>query len=289
MSEEITTDTLVAGENVQPVTTDTDAEAVAEAKSETNVSAKAPTVEHKDGKLFVDGVRVYTRDDTNKIAARAKDEAVSGVLGELEVESLDQVKSVVSQLRNAGDEPNTLNVSSLKDAVKKKEQTVEELRAELKTVKTEYALRDHVSSLKDNMPSGWNTDQKQAVIDLMKVRNMLHMEGDTFAIKNGEDFLTTDGETPDYATAVEVVGKGLGLPFAKKGIDNLDVDKQPGKQASVKPIDESRLKTDPEYRNAYVRLRDRNRNQPRSSITDRMITDQMKNAPGLNLESKFLR
>jgi hypothetical protein len=115
------------------------------------------------------------------------------------------------------------------------------------------------------------------------------MEGDTFAIKNGEDFLTTDGETPDYASAVEVVGKGLGLPFAKKGIDTLDVDKQPGKQASVKPIDEGRLKTDPEYRNAYVRLRDRNRNQARSSITDKMITDQMKNAPGLNLESKFLR
>jgi len=60
MSEDITTDTLVAGENVQPVGTDTEAEAVAEAKSESVEAQKAPAVEMRDGKMFVNGVRVYT-------------------------------------------------------------------------------------------------------------------------------------------------------------------------------------------------------------------------------------
>lgn len=57
MSEEITTDTLVAGENVQPVETDTDAETSVEAKSEKSVKTDAPQVEHRDGKVFIDGVR----------------------------------------------------------------------------------------------------------------------------------------------------------------------------------------------------------------------------------------
>ncbi len=37
MSEELTTDTLVAGENVHPVGTDTETETVVEAKSEQSV------------------------------------------------------------------------------------------------------------------------------------------------------------------------------------------------------------------------------------------------------------
>lgn len=288
MSEEITTDTLVAGENVQPVGTDTDAETSVEAKSEKSVKADAPKVEHKDGKLFVDGVRVYTRDDTNKIAARAKDEAVSGILSDLEVDSLDKVKGVVKTLQSSNPETG-LNVDSLRDAVKKREQTVEELRAELQSVKTEYALRDHISSIKDNMPTGWNTDQKQAVVDLMKARNMLHMEGDTFAIKNGEDYFTVDGETPDYKTAVEVVGKTIGLPFAKKGVDTFAVDKQPAESGVQKAVDAKRMKQDPEYRSAYVRLRERNRNIDRKDITDKMVSDQMKTMERGSLDSKMLR
>ena len=50
MSEEITTDTLVAGENVQPVTTDTEAETdvkkEVEAKSD---KVETPKVEQRDG------------------------------------------------------------------------------------------------------------------------------------------------------------------------------------------------------------------------------------------------
>ena len=288
MSEEALNDTLVAGENVQPVETDTDAETVVEAKSEKSEKSDAPKVEHKDGKLFVDGVRVYTRDDTNKIAARAKDEAVSGILADLEVESLDKVKGVVKTLQSSEPEQG-LNVNSLRDAVKKKEQTVEELRAELNAVKTDYALKSHISSLKDNMPTGWNNDQKQAVVDLMKARNMLHLEGDTFAIKNGEDYFTTDGETPDYKSAVEVVGKTIGLPFAKKGVDTFAVDKQPDSSGVVKGIDDSRMKTDPAYRSAYVALRERNRGLNRSQITDKMISDQMKNTTRASTADKMLR
>lgn len=277
MSEEITTnDTLVAGENVQPVTTDTDADTKVEAKSETSV-AQAPQVEIKDGKTFLNGVRVYSRDDTNRIAARAKDEAVNSVLADLEVDSLDQIKGVVSQLRNAGEgESDNLNIQSLKDSVKKKEQTVEELRSELNSIKTEYALRDHIGSLKDNMPNAWNVDQKQAVIDLMKARNMLHLQGDTFAIKNGEDFITTDGETPDYKTAVEVVGKNLGLPFAKQGVATFDADKQPDSVVKNKTVDTERMNKDPQYRSAYVNVRSINRGLDRREITDKMVTDYMK-------------
>lgn len=288
MSEEITTDTLVAGENVQPVGTDTDAETRVEAKSEESVKTNAPKVEHKDGKMFVDGVRVYTRDDTNRIAAKANEDATQRILQELEVDSLDKVKNVVKTLQTSNPDSG-LNVDSLRDAVKKREQTVEELRAELQSVKTEYALKDHIGNLKDNMPSSWNIDQKQAVIDLMKARNMLHYEGDTFAIRNGEDYLTTDGESPDYKSAVELVGKGLGLPFAKKGIDTFAADKTPAESGQVKPVDESRMKTDPEYRSAYVRLRERNRTIDRKSITDKMVTDQMKTMVRGSLDSKMLR
>ena len=288
MSEELTTDTLVAGENVQPVGTDTDAETRVEAKSEESVKTDAPKVEHKDGRVYIDGVRVYTRDDTNRIAAKATEDAQTKILNELQVDSLDKVKNVVQTLQTA-DPESGLNVDSLRDAVRKREQTVEELRAELQSVKTEYALREHIGSLKDNMPTSWNTDQKQAVIDLMKARNMLHLEGDTFAIRNGNDYFTTDGETPDYKSAVEVVGKNLGLPFAKKGVDTFAVDKQPTSDGVVKAIDESRMKTDPAYRSAYVSLRERNRNLSRSEITDKMVTDQMKNTVRGSTADRMLR
>ena len=286
MSEEFTTDTLVAGENVQPVDTDTEADTQVEAKSE-EVSAKAPTVESRDGKMFVDGVRVYTRDDTNKIAANAKRDVENRLLQELEVDSFDKVKSVVKQLQTADPEDHSLNVNSLRDAVKKKEQTVEELRAELHAVKTDYALKEHVSTLKDNMPTTWNQDQKSAVIDLMKARDMLHYQEGTFAIKAGDDFLTTDGETPDYKSAVEVVGKTLGLPFAKKGIDTFDSDSAPAQSKEVKGINEDKLKSDPLYRKAYVDLREKQR-LSRGQITDALIKKTM-DSYSMNLESKMLR
>ena len=274
MSEEFTTDTLVAGENMQPVGTDTEADTQVEAKSE-DVSAKAPTVESRDGKMFVDGVRVYTRDDTNKIAANAKRDVESRLLQELEVDSFDKVKSVVKQLQTADPEQDSLNVNSLRDAVKKKEQTVEELRAELHSVKTDYALREHVGTLKDSMPTSWNQDQKSAVIDLMKARDMLHYQEGTFAIKAGGEFLTTDGETPDYKSAVEVVGKTLGLPFAKKGIDTFDSEATaPAESKEAKPLNAERLKTDALYRKAYVDLREKQR-LSRGQITDALIKKTM--------------
>jgi len=286
MTEEVTTDTLVAGENVQPVSTDTEADTQVEAKSE-DVSASAPAVEMREGKMFVDGVRVYTRDDTNKIAANAKRDAESRILQDLEVESFDKVKSVVKQLQTADPEADSLNINSLRDAVKKREQTVEELKAELQAVKTDFALKEHVSTLKDNMPTTWNQDQKSAVIDLMKARDMLHYQEGTFAIKAGDDYLTTDGETPDYRSAVEVVGKTLGLPFAKKGIDTFDSDKQPSAEAKeAKGIDENALKTDPLYRKAYVDLRDKQR-LSRGQITDALIKKTM-DSYDLNLNAKSL-
>lgn len=268
MSEEL--NTPVDSDNDQPVNTDTVAEASAEAKSDT-----APNVETRDGKMYIDGVRVYTRDDTNRIAANAKKEAESRILQDLEVDDLGKVKDVVSQLRDTGEQG--LDVQSLRDAVKKREATVEELRAELEAVKTDYALRSHIGNLKENMPSAWNADQKQAVVDLMKARDMLHIEGNQFAIRNGDDFITTDGETPDYATAVKVVGSQLGLPFAKKGVENYDVDRKPTERASNKGIDSERLKSDAAYSKAYVSLRQHNRSLARESITDAMIQKQMKN------------
>lgn len=277
MSEELTTDTLIAGENVQSVTDTEQAETEnkeVEAKSE---KVETPKVEQRDGKLFVDGVRVYSRDDTNRIAANAKNEAISGVLKDLEVESIDKVKQVVTQLRNTDIADNSLNVESLRSAVAKKEQTVEELTQELTRVKTDYALKEHIGSLKDNMPTQWNVEQKSAVVDLMKARDMLHLENNTFAIKSGSDYFTTDGETPDYKTAVEVVGKQLGLPFAKQGVSTINVDKQPHEaEGSNKPVDQGKLKTDANYRKAYVSLRERNRTIARTDITDAMIRKQLK-------------
>jgi len=260
MSEVITTDTLIAGENVQPVKTETEAETTTvEANSEDKVSKpKAPSVEIRDGnKMFIDGVRVYSRDETNVIASKARKDVEQSILNDLEVESFDKVKQVVSELRNTDIADNSLNVQSLRDAVAKREQTVEELRAELKAVKTEYALKEHIGTLRDNMPTTWNANQKSAVVDLMKARDMLHLEGDTFAIRNGADYLTVDGETPDYASAVKIVGESLGLPFAKKGIDSFDADKKPSKVGEKGADVQTLIKSDPSLRNAYVKLRSR--------------------------------
>lgn len=275
MSEQLN-DTLVAGENVQPVTTDTDADNAV--NSESKAAPKTPSVEYKDGKVYsIDGVRVYTRDETNRIAANAKREAESRILGELEVDSFDQVKTVVKQLRSVSDDEPTLNVASLRDAVKKKEQTVEELRAELQRVKTDMVLKDHLVNLNTAMPAGWTQEQRSAVVDLMKARNMLHLEGETFAIRNGDTFFTDEtGERPDYAAAVMSIGKTLGLPIAKQGVAIFDSpDKVIDDVKATKALDSKRMQNDAAYRNAYVQVRNRDKNLSHSDVTDAMVRKQM--------------
>lgn len=287
MSEALN-DTLVAGENVQPVTTDTDADNAV--KSESKATPKTPAVEYKDGKMFVDGVRVYSRDDTNRIAANAKKEVESRILNDLEVDSFDQVKTVVKQLRNVSDEEPNLNVASLRDAVKKKEQTVEELRAELARVKTDMVLKDHLVNLNTAMPAQWSQEQRSAVVDLMKARNMLHLEGDVFAIRNGDTFFTdVSGERPDYAAAVTSIGKTLGLPITKQGVAIFDApDGVVDDVKTVKALDQKRLQNDAAYRNAYVQVRNRDKNMAHSEITDAMVRKQMEGVSRASLGQKML-
>jgi hypothetical protein len=287
MSEALN-DTLVAGDNVQPVTTDTDADNAV--KSESKATPKTPSVEYKDGKMFVDGVRVYSRDDTNRIAANAKKEVESRILNDLEVDSFDQVKTVVNQLRNVSDEEPNLNVASLRDAVKKKEQTVEELRAELARVKTDMVLKDHLVNLNTAMPAQWTQEQRSAVVDLMKARNMLHLEGETFAIRNGDTFFTdVSGERPDYAAAVTSIGKTLGLPVTKQGVAIFDApDGVVDDVKATKVLDQKRLQNDAAYRNAYVQVRNRDKNMAHSEITDAMVRKQMEGVSRASLGQKML-
>jgi hypothetical protein len=241
-------------------------------------SDQKPTssVEHRDGKLFVDGVRVYTRDDTNKIAANAKREVENSLITELNVDSIDSVKNVVRTLQESTpqEEGSSLNVNSLRDAVKKREATVDELQQQVKSLKTDLLLKDHMGSLNNAMPGNWNAEQKGAVVDLMKARNMLAVEGDTFAIRHGENYLTTDGETPDYNAAVEVVGKTLGLNFGKQGVD-LQYGETMSESKSTKGLDDAKVISDAEYRSAYLDLRNYQKME-RTSITDSMVKNQIK-------------
>jgi hypothetical protein len=277
---EASNDTAVQPENVEPVTDSanpvaTEQSVATETKSDNNTT---PSVEVRDGKTFVNGVRVYTRDDTNRIAANAKNEVQKNILTELNVDSIDQVKQVVSTLQEVNpDEGNSLNVNSLRDAVKKREATVEELKSQVNSLKTDLMLKDHMGQLQNAMPSNWSAQQKDSVIKLMKADGMLAVEGDTFAIRNGNDFLTTDGEQPDYAKAVEIVGKEkLGLSFGKQG-----VEVQYGETGlndagqSAKTFNQNKVNADTEYRSAYMRIR---RNQPglsKSKITDSMVKKEM--------------
>jgi hypothetical protein len=103
---------------------------------------------------------------------------------------------------------------------------------------------------------------------------MLAVEGDTFAIRNGNDYLTTDGEKPDYASAVELVGRNLGLNFGKKGVDMPlgEISNQSDGKQAIKPIDQNKVKNDPAYREAYLNLRLNRRGGVSSSdVTDNMI------------------
>lgn len=240
--------------------------------------ASAPKVEVKDGKTFVDGIRVYSRDETNKIAANAKAQVEKSVLNELDVDSFDQVKTVISELRSVSpdqDQP-SLDVQSLRDAVKKKEQSLEELQNTVTSLKTELVLKDHMSNLQNAMPTEWQAEQRAAVIDLMKARGMMQIQDSTFVIKDGDNFLTTDGDTPDYKTAVESIGKSIGLPFAKKGIDSVNTDNSQSVEKSTrKSVDEGRLSSDNKYRSAWVNYRKANPTLSMNQVTHKAVLDYM--------------
>ena len=264
--------TEVQTEQTAPVT---DTENVTPTKSETT----EPKLEMKDSKMFVNGNRVYSRDDTSKIAANAKNEAVNGLLRELDVDSLDQVKDVISTLKshNAEEGENSLDVKALKQTVAKREATLEELTAQVGSLKQELLLKDHIGNLNTAMPGSWTPDQRSAVLDLMKARDMFAVEGDQFQLRNGEEYLTVDGEKPDYASAVDVVAKTLGLNTGKRGVDVVKVDGSDSvDNRTVKPLDEARLKTDAEYRAAYMNLRQYS-NASRADISHNMVSKQLDN------------
>ena len=266
--------TDVQTEQNAPVT-DTDVQAT---KSE----ATEPKLESREGKMFVDGTRVYSRDDTNKIAANAKNEAVNGLLRELDVDSLDQVKDVITTLKSHSDEEggNSLDVRALKQTVAKREATLEELTATVSNLRQELLLKDHIGNLNTAMPSSWTPDQKTAVLDLMKARDMFAVEGDQFQLRNGGEYLTIDGAKPDYASAVDVIAKTLGLNTGKRGVDvvKMDANTDIGSDSrTVKPMDESRLKSDSEYRAAYMNIRQYQPKLGRKDVTHNMISKQIDN------------
>ena len=204
------------------------------------------------------------------------------MLNELNIDSIDQVKKVVSTLQEVNPEEGTnLNVDSLRDAVKKREATVEELKAQVTNLKTDLLLKDHMSQLQNAMPGNWSPQQKESVIKLMKADGMLAVEGDTFAIRNGNDFLTTDGETPDYAKAVEIVGKDkLGLSFGKKGVDVQYGETGEVSSAKSKELNLEKVNTNTEYRAAFMRIRQYQPNIKRSQITDAMVKAEIKKLAG---------
>lgn len=279
-----TIDTAVETDNIQPVTDsanpveNAEQSVSTETKSDNNTT---PKVEVRDGKTFVDGIRMYSRDDTNKIAASAKHEVEKNILNDLNVDSIDQVKKVVTTLQEVNpQEGSSLNVDSLRDAVKKREATVEELKAQVTSLKTDLLLKDHMSQLQSAMPSNWSAQQKDSVVKLMKADGMLAVEGDTFAIRNGNDFLTVDGETPDYARAVEIVGKErLGLSFGKKGVDvQYGETSSDGMGTKNAPLNEDKIISDAEYRAAYRNIRRYQPSVQRSKITDAMVKAEMKRA-----------
>jgi hypothetical protein len=104
------------------------------------------------------------------------------------------------------------------------------------------------------MPGAWTPEQRNSVVKLMSADNMFKVEGQSLHIANGEDFFTTDEGQPNYTAAVEKVGRDLGLQFSKKGVATVDAQTTPVSSKSSE-VDQSRLKTDSHYRNAYVDLR----------------------------------
>lgn len=253
-----------------------DTEAAPSGESLEQSSPSVPAVEHRDGKTYIDGVRMYSRDESNRIASKATQDAEKRILDQLNVDNLDQVKDVVSQLQTA--EGESLSVNQLRDAVKKREATVEELRAELDGMKLEQQLSGHIGKLQNSMPEHWNSNQKSAVVDLMKARNMLEVDGDSFGIKFGNEYITDQsGEQPDYQTAVSKVAESLGLSMGKPGQKTFDADSAGAEQRNTRSvgIDQTKLDADPAYRSAYVAVRQMNPTLGRGEITDAMIRKQM--------------
>lgn len=274
MTEQV--DTAVQPDIVEPVTDS--AEPVELNKSETVAQP-----EFKDGKWYLEGKRFYARDEVNQVSARAKSDAVSSILKDLDVDSIDQVKDVISTLKSAElteEGQSSLDVKALKQAVAKREATVEELTAEVNNLRKDLVLKDHLGALQSHMPSAWNVDQRQAVLDLMNARNMFAVENNTFALKNGDDYLTIDGVKPDYESAISMVGKGLGLPFGKKGVDVVNAQESTNDDSGRSPraLQEDRLLSDPEYRAAYTTVRNSNMNWSRADINHSMVMKQVDKA-----------
>lgn len=272
MSE--TDNTVVdTGEESQTVT-----ETEAKVDDTISVSSDTPTVEIKEGKTFVNGVRMFSRAEKDAVAKIASRDVEQNILNDLGVDNLQSVKQVVKQLQTANidsESGSSLDLNALKQSVAKKEQTVAELKAELESVKSQYVVDRHVTNLKDAMPSAWSPEQKSSVVKLMQADNMFKIEGESFHIVDGEDFLTTDEGLPNYNVAVEKMGKTLGLPFAKKGVATVDADSTPVDKKSNRGLNEERIKSDPRYRDAYVTIRNKNVGLSREQISNKMIEDQM--------------
>jgi hypothetical protein len=76
---------------------------------------------------------------------------------------------------------------------------------------------------------------------------------------------------------VELVGKEvLGLSMGKKGVD-IQYGETAGDNSGrqIKPLDESKVKSDTDYRTAYMNLRRYQPNLAREKITDNMVRKQM--------------
>ena len=272
------TQEAVAEQEVAPETEAAigDTEAAPSGESLEQSSPSVPQVEHRDGKTYIDGVRMYSRDESNRIASKATQDAEKRILDQLNVDNLDQVKDVVNQLQTA--EGESLSVNQLRDAVKKREATVEELRAELDSLRLEQQLSSHIGKLQGSMPEHWNANQKSAVVDLMKARNMLEVDGDSFGIKFGDEYITDQsGEQPDYQTAVSKVAETLGLSMGKPGQKTFDADSAGADKRTTRSVgvDQSKLDADPAYRSAYVAVRQMNPTLSRGQITEAMIRKQM--------------
>ena len=232
-------------------------ETATQSEESISVSSNAkPEVEMRDGRVFVDGQRMFTKAEKDAIAKTTTREVEQRLIAELGVDNLSSVKQVVKELQaaNITEGESSLDITALRNTVAKKEQTVAELKAELEGVKSQYVLDAHVGKLKDAMPSAWTPEQRNSVVKLMNADNMFKVEGQSFHIANGEDFFTTDEGQPNYTAAVEKVGRDLGLQFSKKGVATVDAQTTPVSSRSVE-VDQGRLKTDAQYRNAYVDLR----------------------------------
>ena len=159
MSEDNTTNTVVdTGESQTVPETEVSKESIS-----VSSNATKPEVEMKDGRVFVDGQRMFTKAEKDAIAKTTTREVEQRIIAELGVDSLSSVKQVVKELQTANitEGESSLDVTALKNTVAKKEQTVAELKAELEGVKAQYVLDAHVGKLKDAMPTCMDARTKE--------------------------------------------------------------------------------------------------------------------------------